>query len=291
MDAAFSRDQTIDAARRALAARLDAAGIDAVATEARLLVGHVTGLSASGLIAQARAPLGAAAERLTSLVKRRLAGEPVARILGAWEFHGLPFTLSPATLIPRPDTEVLVDLALGWLGDRAAWIADIGTGSGAILVATLHGAAGARGVGVDLAFEAIITARANAVANGVADRAHFVAGDLAAALAPGAFDLVVSNPPYIASAVIDTLAVEVRDHDPRLALEGGADGLDCYRRLIPEMFKALKPGGRGAVEIGFDQGAAVVALMRAAGFDEVAITGDLSGHDRVVSGHRVPDPR
>jgi release factor glutamine methyltransferase len=286
MDAAFSRDQTIDAARRVLAARLDAAGIDAAATEARLLIGHVTGLSPAGLIAQARAPLGAAAERLTSLAQRRLGGEPVARLLGAWEFHGLPFALAPATLIPRPDTERLVDLALGRLGDRPALIADIGTGSGAILVAALHGARSARGIGVDLSVEALATARDNARANGVADRAHFVAGDLAAALATGGFDLVLSNPPYIASAVIETLSIEVRAHDPRLALDGGPDGLACYRRLIPEAFRALKSGGWCALEIGFDQGAAVRGLMAAAGFEAVAVALDFGGRDRVVGGVR-----
>lgn len=286
MDAAFHRDQTIEAARRALAARLTDSGVNAAATEARLLVGHVTGLSPAGLIAEARTPLGPAAEALNRLATRRLAGEPVARLLGAWEFHGLPFTLSPATLIPRPDTELIVDLALEWIAGKAALVADIGTGSGAILVATLYGARAARGLGVDLAPEALVTARTNAATNGVADRAHFVAGDLAAILAPGRFDLILSNPPYIASAVIETLAVEVRAHDPRLALDGGADGLDCYRRLIPEAFRALRPGGRCALEIGFDQGAAVGELMVAAGFEDVSVAQDLGGRDRVVGGAR-----
>jgi len=286
MGAAFSRDQTIDAARRVLAARLTEAGIDAAATEARLLIGHVTGLSPTGLIAEARAPLGAAADGLAALMDRRLAGEPVARLLGTWEFYGLAFALSPATLIPRPDTELLVDLAVEWLGDRPAMIADIGTGSGAILVATLYGARVARGVGVDVSEAALATARDNARVNGVADRAHFVAGDLAGALMPGGFDLIVSNPPYIASGVIETLSIEVRAHDPRLALDGGRDGLDCYRRLIPQAFSALKPGGRCAVEIGFDQGLAVRALMEASGFMGVVITEDLGGRDRVVSGQR-----
>lgn len=275
---------SLDAARRAVADRLDAGGVASAALEARLLIAHVTGLSHASLIARGNEPLGAAAATLEALTERRLRGEPLARLFGAWEFYGLPFDVSPATLIPRADTELLVDTALAWLGDRPALIADIGTGSGAILVALLCNAPRVVGVGLDLSVDALTAARANATRAGVAARAHFAAGDLAAALPLGMFDAIVSNPPYIASAVIETLAPEVRFHDPRLALDGGADGLDCYKRLIPQMFLALKEGGWGALEIGYDQRVAVEALMRAAGFEAIETRRDLGDRDRVVIG-------
>ncbi|KMO27620.1 SAM-dependent methyltransferase, partial [Methylobacterium tarhaniae] len=172
------------------------------------------------------------------------AGEPVARIIGAWEFWGLPFGLSSDTLVPRPDTETLVEAALGLgLGpDAPHRLADLGTGSGCILVALLTEWPQAVGLGIDRSPGACVTARANAARNGVADRAAFAVGDWASALS-GPFDVVVANPPYIASEVIAGLSGEVRDHDPRLALDGGADGLDAYRTILAQVPRLLAPGG------------------------------------------------
>ncbi len=199
------------------------------------MVGTAIGLDLTGLIAAAARPVTSdEATRLADFMHRRLAGEPVARILGAKEFWGLPLQLSAATLVPRPDTETVVELALEMLRaepepKRRLRIADIGTGSGAILLALLSELPDAFGVGTDVSVAALRTASRNAARLGFASRTAFVACDYAAALS-APFDLMVSNPPYIRSADIAGLATEVRDHDPIVALDGGADGLDAYRR-------------------------------------------------------------
>jgi release factor glutamine methyltransferase len=198
----------------------------------------------------------------------------VARILGEWEFWSLPFTLTPGTLVPRPDSETVVAAALLALKERrhasdGLRILDLGVGTGALLVALLKELPGATGVGVDLSPEAVETATFNAVRNGVGERARFHVSDWAAGLDPadrGPYDLVVSNPPYIADAVIDGLEPEVRAHDPRLALSGGRDGLDAYRAIAAELPALLAPDGVAALEIGSDQAETVAALFRAAGF-------------------------
>ena len=166
---------------------------------------------------------------------------------------------------------------------------DMGTGSGAILLAILAERAGARGVGTDVSTEALAVARENAANLGLDGRCDFLRTEWAAGLADHSFDLVVSNPPYIPSADIETLDPEVKDHDPRLALDGGPDGLAAYRELVPEILRVLKPGGVFAVEIGWDQGPAVSALFREAGFADVKVVKDLSDRDRVVTNG--PDPR
>jgi release factor glutamine methyltransferase len=286
--------QTVEAARRALAARFKSANIDCAELDARLLVGAILGLDLTGMITAAGRPLSSNESiRIEDFARRRLAGEPVARILGHKEFWGLPLQLSPATLVPRPDTETVVELALEMLRADGAlnrpWrIADLGTGSGAILLALLSELPGAHGFGTDISAEALQTARSNAARAGLADRATFMACDYATGL-NGPFDLIVSNPPYVRSADIGGLAAEVRDHDPIAALDGGADGLDAYRALIPQAAGVLVPGGALIVEAGQGQSPEIQGLMTAAGLTPAgAPKADLAGIQRAVAGRKMP---
>jgi release factor glutamine methyltransferase len=285
--------QSIESARRALAAQLKAAQLDEAELDARILLGAAVGLDLTGLIAQATRRLTVAeASRLAQHAQRRIAGEPVARILGVREFWGLPFRLSEATLVPRPDTETLVELALEICRERTTppspRIADIGTGSGAILLALLHDMPDAFGVGTDLSLTALNTAKANAAALGLAGRSAFVACSYASAL-HGPFDLIVSNPPYIPSGEIPKLSVEVREHDPYLALDGGNDGYDAYRALIPQAAERLAPGGTLIVEAGQGQARDIEALMTAAGLTaDRPPRADLAGIPRAVSARKMP---
>jgi len=290
-DESFS-GQTVQTARRALAAKLTTQAIESAELDARLLVGAALDLDLTGLIAVAARPITEdEAFRLDRFMRRRLAGEPVARILGFKEFWGLPMHLSPATLVPRPDTETVVELALEiWRGEPyrnpQPRIADIATGSGAILLALLSEMP--EGVGTDISPAALHTASSNAVRLGFASRAAFVACNYAAALL-GAFDLMVSNPPYIRSAEIAELASEVRDYDPLGALDGGADGLDAYRALIPQAARLLAPGGTLIVEAGIGQSGQIRGLMAAAGLTaERPPKADLAGIPRAVAGRKVP---
>jgi release factor glutamine methyltransferase len=284
---------SVESARRALAAQLRSARFEEAELDARILLGAALGLDLTGLIAQgARLLTETETSRLSQYAERRIAGEPVARILGTREFWGLPFRLSEATLVPRPDTETVVELALEIFRERQASrqirIADIGTGSGAILLALLHEIPGAFGVGTDLSLTALKTARDNAAALGLADRASFVACSYATALR-GPFDLVVSNPPYIPSAEIPKLSIEVREHDPHLALDGGNDGYDAYRALIPQATERLAPGGALIVEAGQGQARNIETLMTAAALvvDRPPKT-DLAGIPRAVSARKMP---
>lgn len=285
--------QSVEAARRALAAQLKSAQRDEAELDARILLGAALGLDLTGLIAQAARPLTEAeAARLAQHAERRIAGEPVARILGTREFWGLPFRLSEATLVPRPDTETVVELALEIFREQTTShpprIADIGTGSGAILLALLYEIPDAFGVGTDLSLSALATARSNAIALGLANRAAFVACSYAAALR-GPFDLIVSNPPYIPSAEIPTLSIEVREHDPHLALDGGNDGYDAYRALIPQATERLAPGGALIVEAGQGQARNIETLMAAAALVvERSPKADLAGIPRAVSARKMP---
>jgi len=285
---------TIDSVRREWTARFQAAGVESAELDARILTGAALGLDLTGLIKAARQPVGAAeAAKLEAFARRRLAGEPVARILGSKEFWGLPLKLSRETLVPRPDTETVVELALDMLRRKphpllSARIADIGTGSGAILLALLSELPDASGVGTDISLAALMTARDNAVALGFVSRASFVVCNYAAALSDG-FDLVVSNPPYIRSAEVAELAAEVRDHDPRRALDGGADGLGAYRDLIPEAARLLKPDGVLVVEAGIGQSGDIEDFMTAAGLTIMdAPRTDLGGVSRAVGGRKMP---
>ena len=285
--------QTIETARRALARKFVAAGIESAELDARMLLGGVLKLDLTGLITAASQCITTSeTAHLETLARRRIAGEPVARILSRKEFWGLPLHLSPATLVPRPDTETVVELALEiareCAPERASRIVDIGTGTGAILLALLHELPDAFGVGTDISLEALQTARRNATELELASRAAFVACDYAAALS-GAFDLIVSNPPYIRSSDIAGLATEVRDHDPHRALDGGADGLAAYRALIPQAERLLRRGGVLVVEAGQGQSGDIEALMTAAGLTvERPPKTDLAGIVRAVSGRKVP---
>ncbi|MER2605077.1 MAG: peptide chain release factor N(5)-glutamine methyltransferase [Siculibacillus sp.] len=279
---------TVGAAVRALRRAFSASGEGALA-EARTIVGHVAGLDLTGLVTGGDRGLDRdALERIVAAARRRRAGEPVQRVVGQAWFHGLVFRLSAETLIPRPDTETLVEAVIermergGFAAD--ATIADLGVGSGAILVALLTARPGARGVGVDLSAEAAATAAANAAVNGVGERARFAVGSWFEPLGEAVFDVIVSNPPYIARVEIDGLDEEVRRHDPMLALDGGVDGLDAYRVLAVGTSARLRPGGMLALEIGRHQGAEVAALVRANGFVDVEVIADMAGRDRVVIG-------
>lgn len=285
--------QSIESARRALAVQLRSAQLDEAELDARILLGAILGLDLTGLIAQATRTLTEAeAARLAQHAQRRIAGEPVARILGVREFWGLPFRLSEATLVPRPDTETVVERALELFRERQMShpprIADIGTGSGAILLALLHEIPDAFGVGTDLSLSALDTAKGNAAALGLAGRAAFVACSYAAALR-GPFDLIVSNPPYIPSGEIPKLGIEVREHDPHLALDGGNDGYDAYRALIPQAAERLAPGGALIVEAGQGQARDIETLMMAAALSmDRPPKADLAGIPRAVSARKMP---
>jgi release factor glutamine methyltransferase len=286
--------QTVETARRALTARFRSGGNESAELDARLLVGAVLGLDLTGLITAAHRQLTPdQATRLEDFAGRRLAGEPVARILGHKEFWGLSLRLSPATLVPRPDTETVVELALEMLRadgaiDRPLRIADLGTGSGAILLALLSELPNAQGFATDISEEALQTAAHNAADTALSTRATFVACDYASGLS-GPFDLIVSNPPYIRSADIADLATEVREYDPPAALDGGADGLSAYRALIPQAARLLAPRGILVVEAGRGQCGRIGDLMTAEGLTPAgAPKADLAGIQRAVAGRKMP---
>lgn len=260
-------------------------GIMTAALDARVLAMHLFGLDQTGLIMSEAMEVGEGDRRdYQALIDRRLDGEPVARILTRQEFYGRVFMLNPATLIPRPETELLVDIGLSHLRGRAApEILDLGTGSGCIVLSLLAEIPDALGTGIDLSPDAVAQARENAISLGLASRFAAVEGHWYDPIEAQKFDLIVSNPPYIARAVIAGLERGVREFDPALALDGGEDGLDPYRIIVPGARERLVPGGLLAVEIGFDQGAAVAGLFEANGF-VAEIAKDLAGHDRVVSG-------
>jgi release factor glutamine methyltransferase len=298
-DPAFAeRDKFIGAAvstaRRTLTNEFRSAGLDTPELDARLIVGHALELDHAGLLAAAHRRLDAQeAAAIARLAGRRRAREPVARIVGVKEFWGLQFALGAATLVPRPESETVVEAALAAIDragarSRALRIADLGTGSGALMLALLSELPNAVGVGTDRSVAAIAIARANAARLGIAARAVFLACDFAAALGDG-FDLVVSNPPYVRSADIDALAPDVRDHDPRLALDGGADGLDAYRAIASEARRILAPGAELIVEIGYGQEASVAAELGEYGLAVTApARADLAGIPRALAARHLP---
>jgi release factor glutamine methyltransferase len=290
----FTPDQPAYRAMAALRERLAARHVSGAGLEARCLVEAACGFDRAGLVARAERPLGEAAARLCAFAARRMAGEPLARILGNREFWGLGFSLSRATLVPRPETETLVEAVLRHCRESRGlshpWrILDLGTGSGCIAAALLTELPLATVLGVDRSVEALMTARENARRLEVADRAHLVAGDWASSIS-ASFDIVVSNPPYVAAGDIAGLATEVRDHDPRLALDGGADGLDSYRAIGCDLPRLLGRAGRVFLEIGAGQQDAARALLEAFGLTDFSSFADLASVTRVLSAGVAPRP-
>jgi release factor glutamine methyltransferase len=277
---------TLVQAWTAAKARLQAAGVDGPVIDARLLVEAAAGASRTDIIADPHRALSDVQESvLEDYIARRERREPVSHILGRKGFWKIMLSVTPHVLTPRPDTETVVERALrDFPEDRAFNVLDLGVGSGAILLAILAERPAAKGLGVDVSEDALAVARENAANLGLESRTALLRGDWTRGLGDAGFDLVVSNPPYIPTGDIETLDPEVRDHEPRIALDGGADGLDAYRTLAPEILRVLKPGGRFAVEIGFDQSRAVEALFREAGATEVTTAKDLAERDRVVLG-------
>lgn len=275
---------------RSTARDLAAGGVPLPALEARLLVGHALGLSREVLFAHPLRPVeAAAAAAVAGMVARRRRGEPLAYIVGEREFWSLPFAVGPDVLIPRPDSEAVVETALNLSGDRTRplRILDLGTGSGCLLLALLdeYRRARAAGIGVDRSEAAVACARGNAGRLGLDDRCGFACADWGAGLT-GPFDLIVSNPPYIDADGFAGLDATVRCFEPRAALDGGPDGLDAYRALVPHLARLLGPGGLAVLEIGLGQRHAVTRLLAAGGLEPVAVGHDLAGHERSLGFRR-----
>lgn len=270
--------------------RLKDAGIDQPSIDARLMLEVAAGVTRTEIVTDPYRALTAEQEAtLDDYLARRTRREPVSHIIGRKGFWKILLQVNKNVLTPRPETEVIVDEVLKAFPENMAFsMLDLGVGSGTILLAVLAERPAAKGLGVDASDEALAVAKDNAANLDLNTRAAFLHGDWTAGLGDATFDLVVSNPPYIPTADIDTLEPEVRDHEPRLALDGGADGLDAYRLLAPEILRVLKPAGMFAVEIGFDQSQAVEALFIEAGAQQVRTVKDLSTHDRVVTGVKNP---
>ncbi|MFC3060426.1 peptide chain release factor N(5)-glutamine methyltransferase [Paenirhodobacter populi] len=269
--------------------RLTAAGIEGAATDARRLLAHVLGLAPERLLLAMQDEISpdqqAAFEAATDA---RAARRPVAQITGLRRFWGLDFRVTRDTLDPRPETEILVEAALE---EPFGMVLDLGTGTGCILVSLLHDRSDARGTGVDLSEAALIVARDNAARLGVAERARFLRSDWFSAVT-GTFDLIVSNPPYIAAEEMPALSPEVRDWEPHLALTPGGDGLAAYRLIAREAAARLTSGGRLLLEIGPTQAGAVCDLLRDGGFERIEVRRDLDGRDRTILARKpaVPAP-
>jgi release factor glutamine methyltransferase len=265
-------------------------GVESPRLEAQILLGHVMSCPKIELIARSdEEPTEAERAAFKDLIRRRVEGWPVAYLVGRREFYLLAFEVTPAVLIPRPDTETLVLESLNRLkGMAAPSVLDLGTGSGCIAVSVAHRAKTARVTAVDVSPDALAVARRNAVAHGVVDRTTFLAGDLFVPLpADAAFDLIVSNPPYVTPGELAALAPEVRDHEPRVALDGGPDGLAFYRRIAGDAGRYLKPGGSVLVEVGWTQEPAVRAIFEAR--SELAVGSsvkDMAGRLRVVTARK-----
>ncbi|KAA6455704.1 peptide chain release factor N(5)-glutamine methyltransferase [Acidobacteria bacterium AB60] len=262
---------------------------DRARRDAEWLLLQITGKNRAWLVAQGDEEFGGCtAVRYASLVERRLAGEPIQYITGEVEFYGLPFRVTPDVLIPRPETEHLVEAAIAIArGSEAARIVDVGTGSGAIAIALAHHLTSHRLTATDLSEAALAVARDNAQRNGVSVR--FLHGDLLGPVADESFGLVISNPPYVPEIDRPSLSVEVRDYEPSTALFAGPEGLDVYRRLIPQAFRVLNPRGHILLEIGYGQADAVRALLEGYGFFSVRVLPDLQGIPRVLDAMRGKD--
>lgn len=268
--------------------RLKAAQVDSPVIDARLLVEAAAGVTRADLITDPyRALSHEQAATLDTYVDRRSRREPISHILGRKGFWKIMVQVNAHVLTPRPETEVIVDHALrAFEAAERFSVLDLGVGSGAILLAILAERPMARGLGVDVSEEALAVARENAANLGLEGRTALLRGDWTAGLAEAEFELVVANPPYVRTGDLAGLEPEVRDHEPRLALDGGEDGLRDYQLLAPEILRVLKPGGLLLVEIGADQGEAVCALFHDAGAQGVLVLKDLSNRDRVVTGRK-----
>jgi release factor glutamine methyltransferase len=270
-----------------------ASGIEEAEADARLLIGHALHLDRARLIAQSDRILEAREVTVISaLAARRLRHEPVSRILGEKEFWSLPISVTPDVLVPRPETETVVEAALDFvirsgLRLEKLRVLDIGTGSGALLLALLKELPNAIGTGTDVSSAALDVARANATRCRLDARCNFVVCDIATGV-EGPFDLIVSNPPYIAHDEIATLAPEVRDYDPQVALDGGQDGFDAYRSIASDIKRILAPGGRLFVELGRGQDVQVRALFTKAGLSPGIPRKDLAGITRVLGAGFAP---
>ena len=284
---------TITSARRALKELLAQAGIDSADADARLLIAHALDIERTTVLTHGERVLTPEEiQKIDALTARRFKREPVARIVGAKEFWSLALAIDLSVLVPRPETETVVELVLDSLVNDAMRgeslrILDIGTGSGALLLALLSELPRATGTGTDISEGALAVARANAERHGLAPRCEFINCDMATGL-NGPFDLIVSNPPYIARNEIASLEPEVRDYDPALALDGGLDGLDCYRAIAAEARRLLTPGGRLVVELGMGQEKAVRGLFSGAGLTVGEARPDLAGIPRALGAILAP---
>jgi release factor glutamine methyltransferase len=284
----LARMTTLVKTWKAAQGRLKDAGIDSPAIDARLLLEAAAEVTRLDILNDPYRELTCEqADRFDGWIARRLNREPVASILGRKAFWKIMLNVTPDVLTPRPDTETVVEVALSAFAEGSSFeMVDMGVGSGAILLSVLAERPAARGLGTDISEEALAVARDNAANLDLADRAAFLRTGWAGGLADASFDLVTSNPPYIRSEEIATLDPEVREHDPHLALDGGVDGLDAYRALVPETLRVLKAQGVFVVETGWDQAEQVKALFAEAGFENLRIVQDLGARDRVVTGTR-----
>ena len=264
--------------------KLERAGITEAKLDARLLLEYVCGTDHSTLLAHPDLEVSAENEaKYEGFLDRRASHEPVAYILGTWSFMGLDFNVNENVLIPEQDTEILVEEAMRYLEDGMRFM-DLCTGSGCIALSLLNYTNGTSAVCTDISGAALEVARSNADKLGYLERVEFLETDLFPGENPGKFDMIVSNPPYIASKVIEGLAPEVRDFEPRLALDGDEDGLVFYRRIIEKVPEYLFSSGYLLLEIGYDQGQDVVTMLEADGrFHDIQVIKDLGGNDRVVS--------
>ncbi len=275
----------VDAVLRAATTRLAEAGVEEPRRDAVVLLNHATGLTREQVLRDPDQTLPAAScAAFAEAIARRCGREPVSRIVGSREFWSLSFELGPDTLDPRPDSEVLVEAAAAFAAEhgRATDALDLGTGTGCLLLALLHERPGLHGVGIDRSAGAVEVARRNASRLGLASRAAFAVGDWTDAIADRAVDIILTNPPYIEREQIERLSPEVGANDPRLALDGGLDGLDAYRALAVDLARVIRPGGRAFIEIGAGQADAVRHVLDAHGVKTLEIRRDLAGHDRCL---------
>jgi release factor glutamine methyltransferase len=277
---------TVEFCMTAATARLKAVGIEQPRREIRLLLAHALAVDPAAILGHPEYQVPDH-EGFFDLVERRARGVPMSHILGRREFWSLEFQVTPDTLDPRADSETLVEAVLAVVAarrDEALTVLDLGTGTGCLLLAVLSELPQAVGVAVDLSTPAVAVARENARRLGLAGRAHFLVGDWAAALI-GKFDVILANPPYVLHGAIDGLQPEVAQFEPRLALDGGVDGLDAYRHLSGDLARLFHSGGIAAFEVGAGQWAQVAGIMRGAGFGVDAPIADLAGVDRCVICH------